>query len=88
MVSLRHFEQGLFHVVPNSGDDGTAPCKVEAPQACTEAAAATAIVFAPTSARLEPEEPAVFRADHPFVFTLRDNRSGAILFAGRVTNPK
>jgi len=29
MVSLRHFEQGLFHVVPNSGDDGTAPCKVE-----------------------------------------------------------
>ena len=36
----------------------------------------------------QPEEPAVFRADHPFVFLLRDNRSGAILFLGRVSNPK
>jgi serpin B len=54
----------------------------------TEAAAATAVVLAPTSAPVQPEQPVVFRADHPFVFLLRDGRTGAILFAGRVSNPK
>jgi len=54
----------------------------------TEAAAATAVLIAPTSAIVQPDPPVVFRADHPFVFVLRDNHSGAILFLGRVTNPK
>jgi serpin B len=53
----------------------------------TEAAAATAVLIAPTSALIEPEEPVVFRADHPFVFMLQDKRCGAILFLGRVSNP-
>ena len=53
----------------------------------TEAAAATAVVVG-RSAVPRVEEPVVFRADHPFTFLLRDNRSGAILFAGRVINPK
>ena len=52
----------------------------------TEAAAATAVLARPTS--LPPELPkANFHADHPFAFLIRDNRSGSILFAGRVQNP-
>ena len=50
----------------------------------TEAAAATGIVVGVTSA---PLDPIVFRADHPFVFMIRDQRTDAILFMGRVTNP-
>lgn len=53
----------------------------------TEAAAATGAVVAVTAAPAEPKEPPVFRADHPFVLMIRDNRSGAILFLGRIVNP-
>src|SRR5690606_7908518 len=52
----------------------------------TEAAAATGVIMAPTAA-LEPEEPPVFRADHPFVFMIRDNLNDAIMFLARITNP-
>jgi len=33
-----------------------------------------------------PTEPIHFRADHPFVFVIRDLRSNAILFAGRLSD--
>jgi serpin B len=50
----------------------------------TEAAAATAVVMTLSAM---PEPPPVFRADHPFLFLIRDTRSGAILFLGRIADP-
>jgi len=58
---------------------------VEVNEKGTEAAAATAVVGAGGAA---PMQPATFRADHPFIFLIRDNASGSILFMGRLVNPK
>jgi len=52
----------------------------------TEAAAATAVVMALKS--MPPLDMPVFRADRPFVFIIRDTRTGAILFIGRLSDPR
>ena len=56
-------------------------------EAGTEAAAATAITMLRSSIR-EPGETVVFRADHPFLFLIRDEPTGAVLFVGRVVDPR
>jgi len=63
---------------------------VEVNEEGTEAAAATAVVMelAMAMPSYKPPPIPVFRADHPFVFAIRERRSGAILFLGRVTDPR
>ena len=64
--------------------------RVEVNEAGTKAAAATAMEFsAPTASPnlRSPPPPPEFRADHPFVFAIRERTTGEILFLGRVTDP-
>ena len=52
----------------------------------TEAAAATGVVMA-RAAMPRPEPVITFHADHPFLFLIRDQETGAILFLGRMNAP-
>lgn len=52
----------------------------------TEAAAVT-VAWAAAEAPAHDDTPVVFRADQPFLFLIRDLRTGAILFLGRLQNP-
>jgi serine protease inhibitor len=55
----------------------------------TEAAAATAMkANMLTSCPGGGEEPVTFRADHPFLFFIREEKTKAVLFIGRVVRPE
>jgi serine protease inhibitor len=61
---------------------------VEVNEEGTEAAAVTVVEITETS--FEPggdDGPVYFYVDRPFLFLIRENDTGAILFIGRVTNP-
>jgi len=84
---------GLFGTV---GLDGIGPdlevtaavhaVKVIVDEDGTEAAAATAIMAGTTSMPADP--PIEIRADHPFLYVIRDADTGAVLFVGRVLDPR
>jgi serpin B len=52
----------------------------------TEAAAATGVVMSRKAAPVQ-EEPKIFRADRPFLFALRHEPTGTLLFLGRYSKP-
>ncbi len=54
----------------------------------TEAAAATAIVTVQTRASIQRAEPIIFKIDRPFLFTIKHNETGSLLFIGTVMNPQ
>ncbi|CAG2255905.1 SERPINB [Mytilus edulis] len=57
---------------------------IEVTEQGTEAAAATTVAMVMGSSGGGPFQ---FVADHPFMFVIRDNNSGTILFIGRYANP-
>jgi serpin B len=59
---------------------------IEVDEEGTVAAAATGVVMKEAAAI--SDQPVSFTADHPFLFALRDRRTGCILFMGRVVNPQ
>jgi len=61
---------------------------VEVNEKGTEAAAATGVVMSvPTGAPMNVPFTPTFKADRPFVFLIRDVKTGSILFMGRMMNP-
>jgi serpin B len=58
---------------------------VEVNEEGTEAAAATGLVMTLAAA---PTQPPVFLADHPFLYLIRHNPTGTLLFMGRMMNPR
>jgi serpin B len=59
---------------------------VEVNEEGTEAAAATGVKVS-CAGFLPSEKPKVFKADHPFLFFIRDRNTNAVLFSGRVLDP-
>ncbi|XP_047108842.1 serpin B6-like [Schistocerca piceifrons] len=62
---------------------------IEVNEEGTEAAAATAVIggAVATSLHNTPPPPIIFRADHPFLFYILDQKTKVVLFAGRVSDP-
>ena len=56
---------------------------IEVNEKGSEAAVATVVVMA----KSEPPEPVVFIINRPFFFTIADDRTGSILFMGKVAEP-
>ncbi|WP_197440609.1 serpin family protein [Polystyrenella longa] len=63
---------------------------IEVDEKGTEAAAATAVInsYAPSGPGKQGKPVLTFHADHPFLFLIRDHRTGAVLFFGRVEQPE
>ncbi|PKQ18926.1 MAG: hypothetical protein CVT68_00955 [Actinobacteria bacterium HGW-Actinobacteria-8] len=78
---------GLDRIAPDLYvSDALHATKVIVDEAGTEAAAATAIIVGTTSAPPPPD--IEIRADHPFLYVIRDADTGAVLFVGQVLDPR
>jgi serpin B len=94
--SVMEGQMGIENLFGVAGLDGIAPnlyvsaavhaTKVIVDEAGTEAAAATAIIAGVTSAPLPPDFE--IRADHPFLYVIRDADTGAVMFVGQVLDPR
>lgn len=64
-------------------------CKIIVDEEGTEAAAATAVVMAPTSAAPGHEdEPVKMTVNRPFLFVIRESQTGAWLFVSKIEDPR
>jgi serine protease inhibitor len=61
---------------------------IDVDEAGTEAAAVTAVVEGTASLMIPTDQPIPFHADHPFLYLIRDKKTGAVLFIGRVVDPR
>ncbi|MDD3094927.1 MAG: serpin family protein [Candidatus Neomarinimicrobiota bacterium] len=61
---------------------------IEIDEKKTEAAAATGVVMRLTAMPPVPRAPITFRADHPFLFLIREKHTAAILFMGCLGAPE
>jgi serpin B len=74
-------EDGVLHI-----DSLIHQAFIELDEKGTEAAAATAVTMARVTS-FRPETPVEFCADRPFAYCLMDDRTGVILFMGRLSSP-
>jgi serpin B len=58
---------------------------IETNEEGTEAAAATVVEVGVTS--INPDQPVIFKADHPFLYVIREIETNSIIFMGRVNDP-
>jgi serpin B len=61
---------------------------IEVQEESTEAAAATAVGMVVASVSPPPPEPMQFRVDRPFLYYIVDETTGAVLFQGRIIDPR
>jgi serpin B len=61
---------------------------IEVVEESTEAAAVTASDIRVGSAPSQPIEPMEFRVDRPFLYYIVDDQTGAVLFEGRIVEPR
>ena len=86
--SRRHAGE-RFGRTPLSIDDIQHRAVIEVTEAGTEAAAATAVSIVSRAAPpKEPPSAVPFVVDRPFLFFVVDDASGAILFQGRIADPR
>jgi len=60
---------------------------IEVNESGTEASAATAVITTRSANVGKGIRPILFKADHPFIFLIREKSTGTILFMGNLAKP-